>query len=79
MKVGGGQALKQSEVHLQPVLDVAKRNFSSTDPETGLDDIARESGTWIAELQDIVIESKCPESVLEVAALELLDVGTRAE
>lgn len=35
--------------------------------------------SWIAELQDIVIESKRPESVLEAAALQLLDVSTRAE
>ena len=35
--------------------------------------------SWIAELEDIVIESKRPESVLEAAALHLLDVGTRAD
>jgi TetR/AcrR family transcriptional repressor of mexJK operon len=34
---------------------------------------------WIAKLQDIVIESKSPESVLEAAALQLLDVSTRPE
>jgi AcrR family transcriptional regulator len=105
VKAGGRPALKESEVRLQRVLDVAKRNFLFADLETSLDDIARESGiakkaiysrfgckaglfsaiiqplrqSRIAELQDIVIESKRPESMLEAAALQLLDVSTRAE
>jgi AcrR family transcriptional regulator len=106
VKVGGRPTHEESEVRLQRVLDVAKRNFLSAGyPETSLDDIARESGiakktiygrfgskaglfsailqrlrqSWIADLRDIVIESKRPESVLEAAALQLLDVCTRAE
>ncbi len=35
--------------------------------------------SWIARLQNIVIESNRPESVLEAAALQLLDITTRAE
>jgi AcrR family transcriptional regulator len=35
--------------------------------------------SWIDRLQNIVIESDSPESVLEAAALQLLDVSTRAE
>jgi TetR/AcrR family transcriptional repressor of mexJK operon len=35
--------------------------------------------SWIAGLQNIVIESNRPESVLEAAALQLLDVSTRSE
>jgi AcrR family transcriptional regulator len=35
--------------------------------------------SWIARLQNIVIESNRPESVLEAAALQLLDVSTRPE
>ncbi len=92
VKTGGRPTLKESEVRLQRMLDVAKRNFLFAGyPETSLDDIAWESGiakktiygsfggkaglfsvllqpfrpsSWIAELQDIVIESKRPESVL---------------
>jgi AcrR family transcriptional regulator len=106
VKAGGRPTLKESEVRLQRVLDVAKRNFLLAGyPETSLDDIARESGiakktiysrfgskaglfsaildplrkSWIAELQHIIIKSKRPESVLEAAALQLLDVSTRAE
>jgi len=106
MKAGGRPRLKEAEVRLQRVLDVAKRNFlRSGYPETCLDRIARESRiakktiysrfgskaglfsailqplrqSWIAKLQAIVIESNRPESVLEAAALQLLDVSTRTE
>jgi hypothetical protein len=55
VKTGGRPTLKESEVRLQRKLDVAKRSFLFAGyPET----------SWIAELLDIVIESKRPESVL---------------
>ncbi len=106
VKAGGRPTLEESEIRLQRVLDVAKRNFLLTGyPETCLETIARESRiakktiysrfgnkaglfnailqplrqSWIARLQSIVIESDRPESVLEAAALQLLDVSTRAE
>ncbi len=106
VKAGGRPTLKESEVRLQRVLNVAKRNFLLAGyPETCIDTIARESRigkktmysrfgskaglfsailqplrqSWITRLQNIVIESSRPESVLEAAALQLLDIGTRAE
>jgi AcrR family transcriptional regulator len=45
LKSGGRPSLKESEVRLQRVLDVAKHSFLVAGyPETSLDDIARESG-----------------------------------
>ena len=35
--------------------------------------------SWIAQLSDIVLESRRPEYVLETVALHLLDVGTRPD